>query len=113
VKTFWFLEHVKVFLFIIFVFLVQLFLGYIWQSRLEGLADDCTLEHRVIALWVDRALFVVQDLVELIMRFSCFLTTRAAIHSADSIAWLSFSCRILLVTGASTIIVALPIVVVV
>ena len=70
--TFRVLEPVRIFLVIIFVFLVWLFFGHIWQSRLEGLADDCALEHRVVALWLDRALLVVQDLVELILGFSCF-----------------------------------------
>ena len=62
---------------------------------------------------MDRALFVVQDLVELILRLSCFLTMRTAIDNPDDIVKLTLACRVLLVAAASTIIVTLPIVVVV
>ena len=107
------LEPVRVFFVIVFVLLVGILLGCIRQRGLEGFAYNCTLEHRVIALRVDWEPLVVQDLVELILGFFCFLTTRGAIHSADNIVWLALVRRIPLVTGASTIIVALPIVVVV
>ena len=42
-----------------------------------------------------------------------FLTTRGAIHSVDGIVWLALARRIPLVARASTVVVALPIVVVV
>ena len=67
----------------------------------------------MVALGVDWAPLVVQDLVELILRFFCLLTTRGAILSADGIIWLVLACRILLVTGVPTIIATLPIIVVV
>ena len=67
----------------------------------------------MVALQVDRALFVVQDLVELILRLSCFLTMWTAIDSPNDIVKLTLACRVLLVAAASTIIVTLPIVVVV
>ena len=62
---------------------------------------------------MDRALLVVQDLVELILRHSCLFASRAAINSPDDIVWLTFARGIPLVTAASTIIVALPIIVIV
>ena len=108
------LTTIRVF-FVIIVIFVLLLLGWIRQRGLEGFAYNCTLEHRVIALRVDWEPLVVQDLVELILGFYCFLTTRGAIHSADNIVWLALVRRIPLVTGASTIIILLrfPIVVVV
>ena len=98
---------------IIFVLLIGLLLGCIWQRGLKGLVNNCALEHRVITLGVDWAPLVVYDLIKLILRFFCFLTTQGAIHSADNIIRLALVHRIPLVAGASTIIIALPIVVVV
>ena len=57
--------------------------------------------------------FVVKNLVELILQFVALLTTRGAIHGADSVIRLALTRRIPLVTGPSTVVVALPIVVVV
>jgi hypothetical protein len=93
--------------------LFLLILRSVWQRRLERLAYDQALEHRVVALGVDWAPLVVQDLIELILRFFCLLTTRGAILSADSVIWHAFACRIPLVAGPSTFVVGLPIVVVV
>ena len=106
-----FLEPVRIFL-VIVVLIVLLLLGCIRQRRLEGVAYDCALEHRVVALGVDWAPLVVEDLVELILRLFILLTTRSAIHSADNIVWLALARGILLVAGPSTVIVALPIVIV-
>ena len=53
------LDPVRVFLGIIIALLVCLLLGCFWQWSFERLADECTLEHRVVALWVDRALLVM------------------------------------------------------
>ena len=67
----------------------------------------------MVTLGVDWAPFVVKDLVELVLRFFTLLTMRSAIHSVDGVVRLAFMRRIPLVTGPSTVIVALPIVVVV
>ena len=56
--------------------------------------------------------FVVKDLVELVLRLVALLTTRCAIHSADSVVRLTLTRRIPLVAGPSTVVVALPVVVV-
>ena len=74
---------------------------------------DRALEHRVVALGVDWAPFVVEDLVELILRLLILLTPQSAIHDAHSVIWLVLARRIPLVDGPSTVIVALPVVVVV
>ena len=57
--------------------------------------------------------FVVKNLVELILRFVALLTMRGAIHGADSVVRLTLTRRIPLVAGPSTVVVALPVVVVV
>ena len=67
----------------------------------------------MVALGVDWAPLVVKDLVKLILRLLILLTMRSVIHGADGIVWLAFACRIPLVNRPSTVIVALPIVVVV
>ena len=67
----------------------------------------------MIDLGVDWAPLVVEDLVELIHRLFSLLTTQGAVHGADSIVWLALARRIPLVTGPSTVIVTIPIVVVV
>ena len=56
---------------------------------------------------------VVKDLVELILRLFILHTTRGAIHGVESIVRLTLTRGISLVTGPSTVVVALPIVVVV
>ena len=80
---------------------------------MEGFAQDRALPHRVVALGVDWAPFVVKDLVEVILRHFILLTTRSAIHGTDSIVRLALARGILLVAGPSTVVVTLPIVVVV
>ena len=67
----------------------------------------------MVALGVDWTPFVVNDLVELVLRFVALLITRCAIHSADSVVRLTLTPRIPLVAGPSTVVVALPIIVVV
>jgi len=67
----------------------------------------------VVALGVDWASLVVENLVELILWLIGLLTMRGAIHSADYIVRLALARRIPLVARASTVVVALPIVVVV
>ena len=67
----------------------------------------------MIALKVDWAPLVVEDLIELILRLFILLTTRSAIHGAVSVVRLALARRIPLVAGPSTIIVMLPVVVVV
>jgi len=62
---------------------------------------------------VDWTSFVVEDLVELVLRFVALLTTRCAIHGADRVVRLTLTHRIPLVAGPSTVDVALPVVVVV
>ena len=62
---------------------------------------------------VDWAPFVVKDLVKLILWLFILLTTRGAIQGADSVVRLALTRRTPLVTGPSTVVVALPIVVVV
>ena len=64
-KPFW------VFLVIILVLLVWLLFVCFKRWSVEEIADECALEHRVVTLWVDRALLVMQDLVELILRLAC------------------------------------------
>jgi len=62
---------------------------------------------------VDWTSFVVKYLVELVLRFVALLAMRCVIHSADSVVRLTLTRRIPLVAGPSTVVVALPIVVVV
>ena len=100
-------------LLVAFVVFVLFFLRGGCERRLEGLAQDRALPHRVIALGVDWSPLVVEDLVELILRLFVLFTTRGAIHGADSVVWLTLTRRIPLVAGPSTVIVALPVVVVV
>ena len=59
------------------------------------------------------ASLVVENLVELVLRLVALFTTRGAIHSADGVIRLAFMCRIPLVAGPSTVVVALPVVIVV
>ena len=106
------LEPVRVFLVIPVIF-VLLLLKSVWQRRLEGLAYDRAFEHRVVALRVDWAPLVVEDLVELILRLFILLTTQSAIHGTDSIVRLVLACMILLLAGPSMVVVTLPVVVVV
>ena len=80
---------------------------------MEGFAQDRALPHRVVALGVDWTSLVVKDLVELVLWLVALFTTRGAIHSADSVIKLAFTRRILLVARPSTVVVALPVVVVV
>ena len=65
----------------------------------------------MVALRVDWAPFVVEDLVELILRLLILLTPQSAIHDAHSVIWLVLARRIPLVAGPSTVVVALPVVV--
>ena len=55
----------------------------------------------------------MKNLVELILQLFLLLTTQSTIHSTDSIVRLALARRIPLVFGPSTIVVALPVVVVV
>src|SRR6185312_336054 len=103
------LETIMVFL-VVFVIFILFFLRSVCRCRLEGFAYDRTLPHRVVALGVDWTSLVVKNLVELVLWLVALLTTRGAIHSADSIVRLAFMRRILLVVGPSTVVVALPIV---
>ena len=98
---------------VIFIIFVLFFLRSVCRWRLEGFAQDRALPHRVVALGVDWTSFVVKDLVELVLRLVAFLTTRCAIHSADSVVRLMLTRGIPLVARPSTVIVALPVVVVV
>ena len=75
--------------------------------------QDRALPHQVIALGVDWTSLVVENLVELDLRLVALLTMRCAIHSADSVVRLTLTRGIPLVVGPSTVIVALPVVVVV
>src|SRR6185503_20967052 len=106
------LETVTVFL-VVFIIFVLFFLWSSCGCRLEGFAQDHALPHRVVALGVDWTSFVVKYLVELVLRFVALLTTRCAIHSADSVVRLTLTRRIPLVAGPSTVVVAFPIVVIV
>ena len=83
------------------------------MCRLEGFAQDRALPHRVVALGVDWASLVVENLVEVILQLVALLTTRGAIHGADCIVRLALARRIPLVAGPSTVVVTLPVVVVV
>ena len=65
----------------------------------------------MVPLRLDWTSFVVKYLVELVLRLVAFFTTRGAIHSADGVIRLAFMCRIPLVAGPSTVVVALPVVV--
>ena len=89
------------------------FLRSVCRCRLEGFAQDRALPHRVVALGVDWTSLVVKNIVELVLRLVTLLTTRGAIYSANSVVRLAFACRIPLVVWPSTVVVALPIVVVV
>ena len=62
---------------------------------------------------MDWTSLAVKDLVELVLRLVALLSTRCAIHSADCVVRLTLARRIPLVAGPSTVVVALPIVVVV
>ena len=106
------LEPVRVFL-VVLIILVLLPLRSVWRCRLEGFPQDRAFPHRVVALGVDWAPFVVKDLVELILRLFILLTTRSAIHGTDSIVRLALARGITLVAGPSTVVVTLPIVVIV
>ena len=106
------LTTIRVF-FVIIVIFVLLLLGWIRQRGLEGLTYDWALEHRVVALGVDWAPLVTEDLVELILRLLGLLTTRSAIHGSDGIVRFALARWIPLVTTTSPIITALPIIVVV
>ena len=106
------LETIMVFL-VVFTIFVLFFLWRSCRCRLEGFAQDRALPHRVVALGVDWTPFVVKNLVELIQRFVTLLTMRGAIYGADSVVRLVLTRGIPLVTGPSTVVVALPIIVVV
>ena len=106
------LETVVVLL-IVFVVFVLFFLRGGCGCRLERLAQDRAFPHRVVALGVDWTPLVVENLVELVLRLVALLTTWGAIHSADCIVRLTLARRIPLVARPSTVVVALPIVVVV
>ena len=106
------LETIRIFL-VVFVIFILFFLRCVCRCRLEGFAQDRALPHRVVALGVDWTSLVVKNRVELVLRFVALLTTRGAIHSANSVVGLAFTRRIPLVTRPSIVIVALPIVVVV
>ena len=67
----------------------------------------------MVAFGVDWTYLVVNNLVELVMRLVALLTAQNAIHSADCVVRLALARRIPLVAGPSTVIVALPIVVIV
>src|SRR4026209_1051210 len=87
------LETITVFLVVFIIF--DLF--FLWSScrcRLEGFAQDRAFPHRVVALGVDWASFVVKYLVELVLRFVTLLTTQCAIHGSDSVVRLTLSRRI-------------------
>ena len=98
---------------VVFVIFILFFLRSVCRCRLEGFAQDRALPHRVVALGVDWASLIVENLVELVLRLVALLTTRGAIHSANCIVKLALAPRIPLVARASTVVVALPIVVVV
>ena len=104
------LETVVVFL-VVFVIFVLFFLRSFCRCLLEGFAQDRAFPHRVIALGVNWASLVVENLVKLVLRLVALLTMRGAIHSADSVIRLAFTRRIPLVVGRSTVVVALPVVV--
>ena len=98
---------------VVFIIFVLFFLWSSWRCRLEGFAQDRALPHRVVAVGVDWACFVVKNLVELVLRLIILLTTWGAIHSTDSVIGFALTRGIPLVAGASTVVVALPIVVIV
>ena len=106
------LETITVFL-VVFIFFVLLLLWCVWQRRLERLAYDRALKHRVVALGVDWAPLVVEDPVELILRLFILFTPRGEIHGADGIIWLALARQIPLVAWPSTVVMTLSIVVVV
>ena len=106
------LETIRVFL-VVFIIFVLLFLRSICRCRLEGFAQYHALPHRVVALGVDWTSLVVKNLVELVLRLVAHFTTRCAVHSTDSVVRLTLTRGISLVTGPSTVVVVLPIVVVV
>ena len=99
--------------FVVFIIFVLFFLWSSCRCRLEGFTQDRTLPHRVAALVVVWTSFDVKYLVELVLRFVALLTTRCAIHSADSVVRLTLTRRIPLVAGPSTVVVALLVVVIV
>ena len=106
------LETITVFL-VVFIIFILFFLWSSCRCRLEGFAQDHAFPHRVVALGMDWASFGVENLIKLIMWFVALLTTRGAIHSADCIIRLALERGIPLVAGASTVVEALPIVVIV
>ena len=67
------LESVRVFL-VVLVILVLLLLRSLWRCRLKGFAQDRALPHRVVALGVDWASLVVENLVELVLQLISLLT---------------------------------------
>jgi len=67
----------------------------------------------VIALGVNWASLVVENLIELVLRLVSILTTWGAINSADCIVRLAPARRIPLVARAYMVVMVLPIVVVV
>ena len=67
----------------------------------------------MVALGVDWTSLVVKHLIELVLQLVALLTTRCAIHSADSVVRLTLTRGIPLVARPSMVIVALPVVVVV
>ena len=62
--------------------------------------------------WIGH-LLCVKNLVELVLRLVALLTAQGTIHSADRVVRLALARGIPLVAGPSTVVVALPIVVVV
>ena len=67
----------------------------------------------MVALGVDQTSLVVENLVKLVLRLVALLTTQCAIHRAYSVVRLTLACGIPLVAGPSSIVVALPVVVIV
>ena len=62
---------------------------------------------------MDWTSLVVKNLVKLVLWLVTLLTTWGAIHSTDSVIRFALTCGIPLVAGASTVVAALPIVVIV
>ena len=62
---------------------------------------------------MDWAPLVVKDLVELILRLFILLTMRSTIHGTDSVVGLALARGIPLVARPSTVVEALPVVIVV
>src|SRR6185503_20135530 len=98
---------------VVFIIFVLFFLWSSSRCRLEGFAQDRALPHRVVALGVDWAPFVMKDLVKLILRHFILLTMRSGIHGTDSIVRFALARRIPLVAGPSSVVVTLPVVIIV